>query len=83
MLTIFVFDEKESRREEDLPDGLKSLDDKAMLWVALRDPTEEEVAAVQEAFQLSDQAGAEIARAAEPTVAGRCRRAHACDAVRG
>ena len=55
MLTIFVFDERESRREEDLPDGLKSLDDKAMLWVALRDPTEEEVAAVQEAFQLSDQ----------------------------
>jgi magnesium transporter len=55
MLTIFVFDERESRREEDLPDGLKSLDDKAMLWVALRDPTEEEVAGVQEAFQLSDQ----------------------------
>ena len=55
MLTIFVFDERESRREEDLPDGLKSLDDKAMLWVALRDPTEEEVAAVQEAFQLRDQ----------------------------
>jgi len=55
MLTIFVFDEKESRREEDLPDGLKDLDDKAMLWVALRDPTEEELAAVQEAFQLSDQ----------------------------
>jgi Mg2+ and Co2+ transporter CorA len=55
MLTIFVFDERESRREEDLPDGLKSLDDKAMLWVALRDPSEEEVAAVQEAFQLSDQ----------------------------
>ena len=55
MLTIFVFDEKESRREEDLPDGLKDLDDKAMLWVALRDPSEEEVAAVQAAFQLSDQ----------------------------
>ena len=55
MLTVFVFDERESRREKDLPDGLKGLDDKAMLWVALRDPTEEDVAAVQEAFQLSDQ----------------------------
>ena len=33
----------------------RGLEDKALLWVALRDPTEEEVAAVQEAFQLSDQ----------------------------
>ena len=55
MLTIFVFDERESRREADLPDALKGLNDQAMLWVALRDPTEEEVAAVQEAFELSDE----------------------------
>ena len=27
----------------------------ALLWLALRDPTEEEVAAVQEAFELSDE----------------------------
>ena len=55
MLTVFVFDERESRREEDLPDALDRLDDDAMLWLALRDPTEEEVAAVQEALELSDE----------------------------
>ena len=55
MITIFVFDEQESRREEDLSDALKGLDDDAMLWVALRDPTEEEAAVVQEALDLSDR----------------------------
>ena len=55
MLTLFVFDERESRRTEDLPDALEGLDEDAMLWVALRDPTEEEVAVVQEALELSDK----------------------------
>ena len=55
MVTMFVFDEKESRREEDLPGALKGLDDQAMLWVALRDPSEEEAAIVQEALDLSDE----------------------------
>ena len=55
MLTLFVFDEQESRREDDLSAALKGLDDDAMLWIALRNPTEEEVAAVQEALELSDQ----------------------------
>lgn len=55
MLTLFVFDERESRREEDLPAALDGLADDAMLWIALRDPTEEEVAAVQEALELEDE----------------------------
>ncbi len=55
MLTNFVFDEHESRREEDLPEALEGLGDDAMLWIALRDPTEEEVAAVQEALGLTDE----------------------------
>ena len=55
MLTVFVFDEEESRREEELRASLDRLADDALLWVALRDPTEEEVAAVQEAFELSDE----------------------------
>jgi Mg2+ and Co2+ transporter CorA len=55
MLTLFVFDERESRRTEDLPDALEGLDEDAMLWVALRDPTKEEVAVVQEALELSDK----------------------------
>ena len=54
MLTVFVFDEKESRREDDLPGALKELDDNAMVWVALRDPSEEEVATVQDALGLAD-----------------------------
>jgi magnesium/cobalt transport protein CorA len=55
MLTLFVFDERESRREEDLRASLDRLADDALLWLALRDPTDEEVAAVQEAFELSDE----------------------------
>ncbi len=55
MLTVFVFDEKESRREDDLLGALEGLDENAMVWVALRDPSEEEVATVQEALGLADE----------------------------
>jgi magnesium transporter len=55
MLALFLFDERESRREEDLHAALDRLADDALLWIALRDPTEEEVAAVQEALVLSDE----------------------------
>ncbi len=55
MLTVFVFDKRESRREDELRASLDRLADNALLWVALRDPTEEEVAAVQEVFELSDE----------------------------
>ena len=52
---VFVFDERESRRAEDLRPALDQLGENALLWVALRDPTEEEVAAVQEVFEFSDE----------------------------
>ena len=55
MLALFLFDERESRREEDLQAALNRLADDALLWIALRDPTEEEVAAVQAALELSDE----------------------------
>ena len=55
MLTLFVFDERESRREEDLRTSLDRLGENALLWLALRDPTEEEVAAVQKTFEFSDE----------------------------
>jgi magnesium/cobalt transport protein CorA len=55
MLALFVFDERESRREENLPAALNGLADDALLWLALRDPTENEVAAAQEALELSDE----------------------------
>jgi Mg2+ and Co2+ transporter CorA len=55
MLTVFVFDERESGREEDMRAALDRLADDALLWIALLDPSEEEVAAVQEALELSDE----------------------------
>lgn len=55
MLTLFVFDERESRREEELRTALGRLGEDALLWLALRDPTEEEVAAVQKTFEFSDE----------------------------
>ena len=55
MLTVFVFDERESRREEDLRASLDRLGENALLWLALRDPTDEEVATVQEVFEFSDE----------------------------
>ena len=55
MLTVFVFDDQASRRAEDLKQALEGLDDDAMVWVALRDPTEEEVSAVQDALGLADE----------------------------
>jgi Mg2+ and Co2+ transporter CorA len=55
MLTVFVFDERESRRAEGLRPALDQLGETALLWLALRDPTEEEVAAVQEVLEFSDE----------------------------
>jgi magnesium/cobalt transport protein CorA len=60
MLTIFVFDERESRREDDLSSALQGLGDSAMLWIALRDASEEEAAHVQEALELSDEQAARL-----------------------
>jgi magnesium transporter len=55
MLTVFVFDERESRQVEDLRPALDRLGKEALLWLALRDPPETEVEAVQEALELSDE----------------------------
>ena len=55
MLTVFVFDERESRQAEEVRAALDLLGEKALLWLALRDPTEDEVAAVQEEFEFSDE----------------------------
>ena len=54
MLTVFLFEERESRRVEDVRPTLDGLGEKALLWLALRDPTEAEVG-VQEALELSDE----------------------------
>jgi magnesium transporter len=55
MLWVFVFDERESRQGDDVRAALDQLGDNALLWIALRDPTEDEAAAVQEAFNLSTE----------------------------
>jgi magnesium/cobalt transport protein CorA len=55
MLTAFLFDERESEQVEDWRAALEGLADDQLLWLALRDPTEEEVAAVQEALDLDDE----------------------------
>ena len=62
MLTVFVFDEGESGREEDLRAALDRLADDALLWIALLDPSEEEVTAVQEALELSDEQSERLLR---------------------
>jgi magnesium transporter len=55
MLTVFVFDERESKQVEDWRAELERLADDELLWFALRAPTEEEVAALQEALELGDE----------------------------
>ena len=55
MLTVFLFDGRESRRLEDWRAALERLADDELLWLALRDPTEEDVAVLQEALELGDE----------------------------
>ena len=55
MLTVFLFDGRESRRLEDWRAALERLADDELLWLALRDPSEEDVAVLQEALQLGDE----------------------------
>ena len=40
MIWVYVFDERESRQVEEVRAALDQLGEKALLWVALRDPTE-------------------------------------------
>ena len=55
MLTAFLFDERESEQIEDWRAAIEGLADDQLLWLALRDPTEDEVAALQEALELGDE----------------------------
>ena len=63
MLWVFVFDERQSREVEEVRAALDGLAENALLWVALRDPTEDELADVREAFELSDE---QVQRLLEP-----------------
>ena len=55
MLTSFLFDERESEQVEDWRAELGGLADDQLLWLALRDPTEDEVAALQDGLELADE----------------------------
>ena len=54
-VTAFVFDERESEQVEDGRAALEGLADDQLLWLALRDVTEGDVAALQEALELGDK----------------------------
>ena len=54
MLTAFVFDVDQSKQVEDWAPALERLDQGQLLWLAMRDPTDEEVAALQETLDLGD-----------------------------
>ena len=55
MLTVFLFDQRKSRRVEDWRAALEGLADDQLLWLALREPTEMDVAALQETLELDDE----------------------------
>jgi magnesium transporter len=55
MLTVFLFDERESEQVEDWQAAAERLGDDQLLWLALHDPTEEEVAELQEALELAEE----------------------------
>jgi magnesium transporter len=54
MLTAFLFDGRESRQLEDWRAALEQLADDELLWLAVRDPTREEVAVLQESLELGE-----------------------------
>ena len=55
MLTAFLFDERRCQRVEDWRAALGRLGDDRLLWIALRDPTDEEVAALRAALDLTEE----------------------------
>jgi len=55
MLSAYRFDGQQSERLEDWEAACKDADDQKLVWVALHDPSEEEVAAVTAALDLGDE----------------------------
>jgi Mg2+ and Co2+ transporter CorA len=55
VLTAFVFDAEKSEQIEDWEAALSRLDRGQLLWIAARDPTEEEAATLREALGLGDE----------------------------
>jgi magnesium transporter len=55
MLSAFRFDAQQSERVEEWESACERLDDDQLLWLALRDPSEEEETAVVDALGLGDE----------------------------
>jgi len=55
MLTAFVFDAQQSEQVEDWRAALERLDHGQLLWLAMHEPTEEEVEALEETLGLGDK----------------------------
>lgn len=55
MLRVFVFGGRESKQVEDWRAALERLADDELLWLELQDPTEEDVAVLQEALELGEE----------------------------
>jgi magnesium transporter len=55
VLKAFLFDAEQSERVEDWRAAAESLHSGQLLWLALRDPSDDEEAAVVEAFELDDE----------------------------
>ena len=49
-----MFDEQQSEQVEDWRAAIERLDSGQLLWLALHDPTEEEVAALRETLDLGE-----------------------------
>jgi hypothetical protein len=57
MLNSFLFTAERSERVEDWRSALEDLQDKELLWIALRDASEEEESVLCEGLSLGEQAG--------------------------
>jgi magnesium transporter len=55
MLSAFRFDAQQSERVEDWESACERLDDDQLLWLALRDPSDDEETAVVDALGLGDE----------------------------
>jgi magnesium transporter len=55
MLSAYLFDAQQSERVDDWEAACKDVDAQNLVWLALRDPSDEEIAEVRGALDLSDE----------------------------
>jgi magnesium transporter len=70
VLNAFLFDVEQSKRVDDWRGESKGIDGDQLLWLALRDPSEEEVAELVDALELGDEPVRRLRESSEhPSVA--------------